>query len=227
MKRMGLVSVACAVALTVACNSNARNDTRNEPAAVGTAGESDRTAVHDSEKDFIDHQLADGTAEIELGKLASQRAVNPEVKQFAQMMVKDHTMAGNELKDIAAKYSVQPTTTIDSKHQDVMDRLSKLHGAEFDREYVKAMVDDHGNAVDSLESRVDSNASLKDKITNKDSKDTDVVPEQTNNAPAAAVNEWSAKVLPTVRHHLDEAKTLDDKLSKNRNNTARNQTPRK
>jgi len=138
--------------------------------------------------------------------------------------VQDHTKAGNELKDIAAKYNVQPAPGVDQKHQDLIDKLSKLRGAEFDREYIDAMVNDHENAVDSLESRVDSTASLKDKVTNKDAKDTQVVPEKTNNAPAASVNEWAATVLPTVRHHLDEAKLLDNKLDKNRNTTARNDT---
>lgn len=228
MKRMGVLSLACAAALTVACNGPARtDDDRNGPAAVGTAGEADRTAIHDSEKDFINHQLSDGTAEIELGKLASERAARADVKRFAQMMVQDHTSAGMELKEIAAKYNVQPVAQVDEKHKDLMDRLSKLRGADFDREYIDAMVDDHENAVDMLEGRVDSNASLTDRITNKDSANAQqVVPEASDNAPTAAVNAWAAKTLPTVRHHLDEAKTLDDKLDRT-NTTARNRPNRK
>jgi putative membrane protein len=228
MKRMGIAPIVCAAALAVACNGNktadTRNDNRNEPAAVGTAGEADRTAVHDGEKDFINHQLSDGTAEVELGKMASERAVNPDVKRFGQMMVQDHTTAGSELKEIAGKYNVTPAPKGDDKHKDLMDRLSKLRGADFDREYIKAMVDDHENAVDSLESRVDSTAGLKDRITNKDSANAQVVPEKTDNAPAMAVNQWAAKTLPVVRHHLDEAKTIHDKLDRNgrTNDTARN-----
>jgi putative membrane protein len=223
---MRLPVIVCAVALAAACNSNARTDNRNEPAAIGTAGEADHTAVHDSEKDFINHQLADGSAEVELGKMASERAANPDVKRFAQMMVQDHTSAGNELKAVASKYGIQPAPALDDKHQDLMNRLSKLRGAEFDREYISAMVDDHENAVDSLESRVDSTASLKDRATNKDSANSQVVPEQTDNAPAAAVNAWAAKVLPTVQHHLSEAKTLDDKLDKNDHDTSTRNTTR-
>ena len=227
MKWMGLPMLACAVALAAACNSNARTDnrdSRDEPAAVGTAGDSDRTAVHDSEKDFINQHLADGTAEVELGRLAGQRATNPDVKRFAQMLVQDHTAAGAELKEVAAKYGIQPTPNSDeTHHRDVMEKLSKLRGAEFDREYINAMVDDHEKAVDSLEGRVDSTASLKDQITKKDTANGQVVPEKTDNAAAAAVNAWAAKALPTVRHHLDEAKMLDDKLDRrNRDTTTRN-----
>jgi len=231
MKRMGILPLVCAAALAGACNSNNKTaDTnRNEPAAVGTAGNADRTAVHDAEKNFINRQLADGQAEIELARMASQKAVNPAVKQFAQMMVQDHTAAGNELKAVAAKYNVDTADQSKDfdKHQGAIDRLSKLRGPQFDKEYMKAMVDDHQDAVDSLEGRVDSTASLKDKITDKDKADTQVVPENTDNAVAASVNEWSAKTLPTVRHHLDEAKTINDTLDRNGRvtDTARNNTP--
>src|SRR6188472_3738223 len=113
MKRMGILPLVCAAALVVGCNTNKTADNRDEPAAVGTAGEADRTAVHDSEKDFVRKHLADGEAEIELGRMAAQKASNPEVKRFAQMMVDDHTKAGAELKQVAAKYNVD--TTVQSK----------------------------------------------------------------------------------------------------------------
>ena len=230
MKRMGILPLVCAAALAVGCNSNKTADNRNEPAAVGTAGDAARTVVHDSEKDFINKLMADGQAEVELGRMATQKAVNPDVKRFAQMMVDDHTKAGGELKQVAAKYNVDTTDQSKDfdKHKDAMDRLSKLSGSQFDKEYVKAMVDDHQNAVDSLESRVDSTASLKDKITDKDAKDTQVVPEKTDNAVAAAVNQWAAQSLPVVRHHLDDAKMINDKLDRNGRvtDTARNTAPR-
>jgi len=232
MKRMGILPLFCAAALVVACNSNkTANDTnRNEPAAVGTAGNADRTAVHDAEKNFINKQLAEGQAEVELGRMASEKAVSPEIKEFGKMMVQDHTAAGAELKQIAAKYSVDMTGENQSsdKHKDLIERLSKLRGTQFDKEYVKAMVDDHQDAVDSLQGRVDSTASLKEKITDRDKADSQVVPDKTDNAVAASVNEWAAKTLPVVRHHLDEAKLINDKLDRNGrvNETARNNTPR-
>lgn len=234
MKRMGLASIACAAALTVACNTNARGtDTRtdnqraeqNAP-AVATTGNADERVVHDSDRDFINHQLADGTAEVELARLASTHAASPDVKRFATMMVQDHTKAGNELKQVASQYNVTTTPTIDEKHQDVMNRLSKLNGASFDREYIKAMIDDHENAVDSLESRVDSSASLKEKITHpREAKEAPPVAEPSDNAIKASVNAWAASTLPTIRRHLDEAKSIHDRLEKT-NETARNDTHR-
>jgi putative membrane protein len=225
MKRMGVLSLACAAAFAMACNGNARTDNRNEPAAVGTAGEADRTAVHDSDKDFVNHMLSDGMAEVELGKMASQRAVNPDVKRFGQMMVDDHSKAGDELKAIAGQYGVQPAPAIDDRHQDLMNKLSKLRGSQFDREYIDAMVDGHEKVVDSLQGRVDSTAPLKDRIANKDQADKQVVPEKSDNAPKASINAWAANALPVVRHHLDEAKRLDDLLDSTRTSTRNEATP--
>jgi putative membrane protein len=224
MKRMGLLPLFCAAVLAVGCNTNKTADNQNEPAAVGTAGEADRTAVHDGDKDFVNSMLSDGMAEVELGRMASQRAVNPDVKRFGQMMVDDHSKAGADLKQIATMYNVPMAPQNEDKHRDLMDRLSKLRGAEFDKEYMKAMVDGHEDVVDNLQGRVDSTASLKEKITEGATADKQVVPEKSDNAVTASVNAWAAQTLPVVRRHLDEAKSIHDRLDRNgrTNETARN-----
>jgi putative membrane protein len=213
MKRMGVLSLACAAAFSVAaCNHTSTNG--NETAATGAVGTSGavETAVQSSDRDFVNHMLADGTAEIELGKLASTHAASADVKRFGEMMVQDHTSAGNDLKKIASTWNVEPNPSLDDKHRDLMDRLSKLNGADFDKAYIDAMIDDHQDAVGDLESRVDSEASLTDRLTNKDSANAKPVPERSDNAPKADLNAWSANALPVVQHHLDEAKMLQDKL---------------
>jgi hypothetical protein len=73
---------------------------------------------------------------------------------------------------------------------------------------------------------VDSTASLKDRVTNKDSANAQVKPETSDNVPTEKVNTWAANTLPTVRHHLDEAKLIKDKLdNSHRNDTARSAAP--
>jgi putative membrane protein len=237
MKRFGFLSIALATALTVACNGNARTDTRtNDDTTVGTSGTANQ-ALSASDRSWIQDMLADGNAEIELGRLASERAASPDVKRFAQMMVADHTKAGNELKKIASTYDVRPDASKADDHHDLMDKLSKLHGAEFDREYIKAMVDDHQDAVNDLEKRVDivsQGNSVGDKVKGtfgsgkaEAERDGSVKPEKADNHADASVNSWAAETLPVVRHHLDEAKQIQDKLQNNRrNNTARNIAPK-
>src|SRR4029079_5565623 len=97
--------------------------------------------------DFWTDAAMDGMTEVALGNLALQRAQSDSVKQFAQQMVTDHTAANTELTQLAAGKNVTLPTALDAKHQAMVDKLSKLSGADFDREYMKMMVNDHEKAV--------------------------------------------------------------------------------
>ncbi len=164
MRGIGILSIALAGALAVACNGNGRNDTAantttgTSDSAVGTAGERANTDVSRGDRDFVTDQLVAGMAEIELGKMAAQKGASARVKQFGQMMVDDHTKAGNELKQVVATFGITEPTQLDDKHRDLQEKLSKLSGAEFDREYMDAMVDGHQDVIDQLESRVDKDS---------------------------------------------------------------------
>jgi putative membrane protein len=102
------------------------------------------------ERNFVQDQIADGTREVELGKLAAERASSPEVKEFGQMMVEDHTKAGNELKELASRANVDLESG-DAREDanDAVEKLSDLKGPEFDREYIDLMVKDHQDALDA------------------------------------------------------------------------------
>ena len=219
MKRIALLSIAIAIAGTVACNSASRSDntaarTANDPTAVGTSGAADRNnTVTDADRDFVKEVSTANMAEIELGRMASERAVSPDVKQFGQMMVTDHTKAGNELKQAVAPYNIPLAQALDQKHQDLQAKLSKLQGREFDREYINAMADGHQDVLDKLETRVDGHGLL-----GRD-KDTTPVAEKSDNAATMAINQWAAASIPTVKHHLDTAKGIKDNKSSRRNST--------
>lgn len=226
MKRFGVLSIAFAAALTLACNGNGRTDNRaandvNEPATVGTAGV-DNNGVSVGDKNFVQDMLADGEAEVQLGKMAAERGASADVKKFGTMMVQDHTKAGAELKQIASQYNIAPDPKQADEHHDVMDKLSKLRGADFDREYINAMIDDHQNAVNDLQGRTDYNGTPTERITKGTAgsdRNTNVRPEKADNHVEGSLNRWAAATLPTVQHHLDEAKAIKDKLQNRRNTT--------
>ena len=221
MKYRGLLAFACAAALTAGCNGNNRTN-NNASNAVGTAGSN---SVSSSDQKFVNELLADGTAEVELARLANERAASPDVKQFAQMMIDDHTNAGKLLTQVATTYGIPARPPIDDKHKDLMDKLSKLRGADFDREYMNAMVDDHESAVKDVRSRVDEDRSLTDRLTGKNPEDrASVKPEPSDDKVKIAINEWAANTLPTIEHHLDRAKEIKDHLD-HPNATARTYTP--
>jgi putative membrane protein len=190
MKRWTRFSLALALVLPLtACAGEPENEKtaadNPNPAAVGTAG-----TAENIDRDFIEEQLADGQHEVELGRLAQQRASNAQVKEFAQLMVRDHTQAGSDLKQIASKHNVALSTDEEADdHNDLRDRLAKLNGAEFDREYINAMVDDHEKAVNAVEGKADDDGH-------------------------AEVKAWAAKTLPTLRQHLERAKEIQQSLER-------------
>jgi putative membrane protein len=123
-------------------------------------------------------------AEVELGKLALQKSMSDDVKKFAQQMVDDHSKALDELKDVAGKKNITLPSALDADHKKLSDRLSKLSGAAFDREYMAAMVDGHRKVATDVrkESQTGSDPDLK---------------------------AWAAKTLPTVEEHLKHAETVN------------------
>jgi len=225
MKFRGLLALACAGALMAGCNGNRTSNTiandRTDTGATGTAG----AGVSTNDKNWVNDQLSDGMAEIDLAKVAADHASSPDVKAFARMMIDDHTKAGDQLKQIASQYAI-PTTDakVDDKHKNLMDKLSKLNGTDFDKEYMSAMVDDHQDAVRDLRSRADENRSLSDRVTGKNPENPAAgKPEKADNHVDAAINQWAANNLPTIEHHLDRAKQIKDDLD-HTNRTARGTT---
>ena len=105
MKRYGFLSIALAAALTIGCNSNGRDNASNPSTggAVGTAGAADN--IKGGDKDFVHDLGIANTAEVELGRMAADRAANPEVKKFGQTMVDDHTKANDDLNSVAMQHN--------------------------------------------------------------------------------------------------------------------------
>ena len=92
---------------------------------------------------FVQEAATGGLAEVELGKLASQNAQDPQVKQFGERMVQDHGQANDQLKSIAEGKQMPLPHQLDAKTQALRDRLARLHGSAFDHAYMSAMVKDH------------------------------------------------------------------------------------
>ena len=217
MKWTGFASLACAAVLAVGCGNGARDDTyrAEDGSVVGTTGE---TGIDSGDRNFVEELTYAGAAEVELGKLAVERASSADVKKFGQMMIDDHTKAGNELKQIAAQFRVPQPAGLDEKHRDLHARLAAMRGVEFDKAYMDAMVDGHEDVADKLEARVDEKdrtGVLKGDVP----RGTNVKPESADNSLEASLNMWSATTLPAVKAHLERAKALDDVLEHGRRNS--------
>ena len=141
-----------------------------------------------SDKKFVMDVAEGGTMEVELGELAQQTAENDAVKQFGRRMAEDHAKAGRELADLASSKRVQLPDKPSRTAQREKDRLSKLSGAAFDREYVKMMVKDHEKDVAAF------------KRESQQAKDQDL-------------KAWAGKTLPTLEDHLQMIKQIQSQVA--------------
>jgi putative membrane protein len=223
MKRLGFVACALTAVLAAGCNKDNTNYSASN-GTVGTAGDTDRTEVKSADKDFVRDLAIANMAEVDLGKMALQRSQNADVKKFGQMMVDDHSKALAQLKDVASAHNIPVPTDLDDKHISLRDKLSKLNGNDFDREYASAMASGHEDVADTLESRIDKDnlaeykARFTDRAAGKKVDETAHViavrPEQSDNVVTTAVNQWAADAYPVVQAHLEAAKVLDKNVKR-------------
>ena len=101
-------------------------------------------ALADSpDSSFLKNAAEGGMSEVELGQLAQQKAVNPAVKDFGAMMVRDHTAANEKLKAVAASKQVSLPDSPSLMQKASKAKLDMMSGDSFDKSYVKGMIDDH------------------------------------------------------------------------------------
>lgn len=115
------------------------------------------------DRTFAEHAMAGSMLEVQLGKLTEQRAQNDGVKRFGQRMVTDHTQASQQLSEIGARLGLAPPAELPREQRRTVDKLAGLSGAEFDRAYMAAMIDDHKKDIGEFRKQADKgeNAELK------------------------------------------------------------------
>jgi putative membrane protein len=222
MKRIGFLSLAVMVALSVGCSrKEASSSSSGSTGTVGTAGKTD---VTNRDKDFVHDVAVLNTAEVELGRFALDHSTDSEVKKFAQMMVDDHTKAGDALKAVASQYNIDVPTQLEDKYQKLRDKLAKKQGLEFDREYMEEMEGSHRDLIAKLEPRIDQEnlrswkTEMADKLSGKVVVEQGaliaVKPEQSDNVVTMALNTWAAATYPIAQTHLTAAAVLHTALKK-------------
>jgi putative membrane protein len=130
--------------------------------------------------EFMQKAAVGGILEVELGKLAQQRAAQDAVKKFGARMAQDHAKSGEELKKLAAAKGVALPTALDRKHIKVVEDLKKT--SRFDHEYMEYMVKDHKEDIKAFE-------------------------KEANSGKDADVKGFASKTLPTLQEHLKLAET--------------------
>jgi putative membrane protein len=125
---------------------NATNDSANKKYPGSPA-----TEVSGDDAKFAVIAASGGMAEVELGKLAQQKAENAQVKDFGAMMVQDHSKANAALTDIAKSKNIALPASLGTDEQKLKADLEAKSGADFDKAYVQAMLDDHEKDIKDFE----------------------------------------------------------------------------
>ena len=180
----GLLGLAAAAQISnQSDNSTQASSQKTESSNASSKGEAQLTPA---DRGFVKKAAEGGLAEVELGKLATEKASSDEVKKFGQRMVDDHSKANDQLKQVASKVGVTLPDKLNPKDQATKDRLSKLSGEQFDAAYMRDMVKDH--TKDVAEFRHESQSAKNDDVKN-----------------------FAAQTLPALQDHLQQAKNIAPK----------------
>ena len=144
---------------------------------------------HGADATFVKKAADGGMAEVKIAQLAKEKAEHADVKAFADKLERDHTQANTELKSLASSKQITLPDAPSKAHQALYDKLAKLAGAEFDRAFVAAVLDDHQKDVREF-SKVASGSG------------------------DAEVKAFATKTLPTLKEHLQQVQTLSKTIGK-------------
>jgi putative membrane protein len=131
---------------------------------------------------FLKEAIEGNLAEVQMGQLAQKNGSSDSVRSYGQMLEKDHSEAGKKASAVAGGMAVTPPTAPNAQQKATYDRMAKLTGAAFDREFARHMVDDHKKDIKEYE---------------KAAKSSD------------AAGAYAKEALPTLRKHLQAAQGLD------------------
>ena len=200
-KLMGLLCMSSLCAF-MACNSNSSNKDSVDSAnnmndsimsdsnsmMNSDTGTTAMSSVPVSEEDatWAVEAANGGMTEVEMGKLAEQKATTDRLKNFGAMMVSHHGKAGDKLKQIAAAKNITLAAKLSDKSQKNFDDLNKKSGKDFDKAYIDMMIDDHKKDVDKFKKGI------------TDVKDSDL-------------KNFASETLPVIQMHLDSIQAIGGK----------------
>jgi putative membrane protein len=180
----GLLALAPAFAQTSTTSTTGKTKTtHHKETSTGTTA----AGLSAADRKFITSAAQGGLLEVELGKIAAQKASDADVKTFGQRMVDDHSKANDQLKQLASQKGVTLSDKLSPSKQKEVDKYNKLSGAAFDRSYISHMVTDHKQDVAEFQKE------------SKNGKDADV-------------KSWASTTLPTLQDHLKMAQETSSKL---------------
>jgi putative membrane protein len=157
-----------------------RGDMPGNPGAVPQDQQMDPYAT---DKDFIRNAAESSATQVQLGKLAEDKASSDAVKEIGKRMVEAHTQTSRELKQAASALNLQIPAEPPRKAKKAEEKLAKLSGPDFDRAYAKMAADEQKQAVKQFE-------------------------REAKNGKVPGVKDFAAKNLPAEQERQKQAEEL-------------------
>ena len=173
--------------------SDQNSSRQNEMSRNAENNQNNSADLASTDRNFAMKAYTGGQMEVNISKTALDKAQNNRVKNFAQMVVRDHTKANNQLENILSRKNIMTEVerNYNEEKQDNKDHMQNLgnkSGNEFDIAYMRMMVDDHDKTIDLFKKESNSG------------RDNDL-------------KDFAQKVLPDLRMHFDSAKAIYGSLS--------------
>ena len=153
-------------------------------AFTGALAFAQATAAADNGQKFVDMAAQTDMTEAHLGQLAADQASAQDVKDFAQMLVTDHTNDYTQLTAAATKAGLTVPKGLDAQHDKMIAPFEKLKGAAFDRRFAREMVMGHEKAIAAYK-------------------------KEAENGQNADIKAYASQALPTLEKHLQAAQDLE------------------
>ena len=176
--------------MLLACNNtnDTTESTTNASTSTNTATDANVTTTNtvvtdEKSSEFLKKVTNSGMAEVQLAKLAQQKATIDAVKNFAAMLERDHTAVNQQVKTLADQRSVALPAAISDDKQKMYTDMEKMAGKAFDKDYISMMIKAHGDGISLFE-------------------------DTRSNAADIDVKNFADKTLPTLKIHLDSAKAI-------------------
>jgi putative membrane protein len=114
------------------------------------------SAVGMGNEHVLETVMAANRSEVALSRQAEQRAASAEVRGFAARMVAEHTRAETDMAAFGQRLGLSPRESDTSRNLDEFTRntvasMETRSGAEFDREYMRLQVQQHGWLLEALD----------------------------------------------------------------------------
>jgi putative membrane protein len=145
--------------------------------------------VSKADQDFSVNTAIAGMTEIQAAQIAEQKTTAKDVKEYAEMMVKDHTAAADKLKAIATQKNITLPATLTPDAQKDLDNLQQETGHKFDKDYMAMMVSDHKKVIGAFEN-------------------------ESKNGSDADIRAFADSTLHTLRMHLEKAEMCEKMMKK-------------